>query len=265
VRATAWSRALVTGASSGIGRAFAVELAARGTDLVVVARRRNRLEDLAAEVVTAHPGRSVEVLPADLADRGQLGAVEARLADPSLPPVDLLVNNAGFGTHGRFATLPVEREEEEILVNLLAPVRLTRAALPPMLAARHGAVVNVSSLTAVQPLPLWATYASTKAYLVRFSKAVDAEVRGQGVRVLVVMPGFTRTEFGYPEEVRRSVVPGPLWMSAEAVARAALDDLDRGRTESVPGAGYRAFGAVARLAPWPLARLVIRVATRRMW
>src|SRR5262249_49256592 len=153
---------------------IAVELAGRGTNLVVVARRRDRLEALAAEMADAHRV-SVEVQVADLADAYQLAVVEARVADAS-HPVDLLVNNAGFGSNGRFAELDVEREDQMVKVNVLALMRLTAAVLPGMIARRHGAIMNISSVSGEQPLPMWATYAATKAYVTSFSRAIAAEV-----------------------------------------------------------------------------------------
>ena len=257
-----WPRALVTGASSGIGRAFVLALAARGTDVVLVARRRERLEALAAEVGSAH-GTEAEVLVADLSDAEQLGSVERRLADADRP-VDLLVNCAGFGTHGRFAELAIEREEQEIRVNVLAPVRLTRAALPGMLARRGGGVVNVSSIAAVQPLPNWATYGASKAYLTSFSQAVHEEVRGGGVTVLALMPGFTRTEFQDHSDSGTDALPDAVWRSADRVARAGLKALGRGRATFVPGIGYRAFAALSRHTPWTFARRVVHRAGRRL-
>ena len=257
-----WRRALVTGASSGIGRAFVLALAAAGTDVVLVARRRERLEALAAEVESAH-GRAAEVLVADVSDEAQLRAVERCLVDGA-PPVDLLVNCAGFGTHGRFAELPVDREEQEVLVNVLAPVRLTRAALPGMIDRGRGGIVNVSSIAAIQPLPQWATYGATKAYLTSFSQAVHEEVRHHGVTVLALMPGFTRSEFQDESRSGTERLPGFLWMAADDVARSGLQALARGRATFVPGAGYRAFAAVSRLAPWALARRVVHRAGSRL-
>ena len=260
-----WGTALVTGASSGIGRAFAVELASRGTDLVVVARRQERLEELAAELAAGY-GRRVEVLRADLADPIDLAAVESRLAaDGGTPSVDLLVNNAGFGTSGRFAELPIDGEEREIRVNLLALVRLTRVALGPMIARGHGAVMNVSSVAGEQPLPGLATYAATKGYVTSFSRSVAAELKGTGVRVVNVMPGFTRSEFQDHGNFGQQFIPGPAWMTPEKVARAALRGLDRGRTEVVPGVHNRIVAMASWISPWPLTRQVLRTATRRMW
>ena len=257
-----WGTALVTGASSGIGRAFAVALAERGAELVVVARRRAELDALAADLL-AERGRPVEVLEADLTDPAQRGSVEARLADAARP-VDLLVNSAGLGTQGFFAEQPVEGEEQAILLNVLALVRLTRAALPGMVERKRGAVLNVSSLAGDQPIPMWATYSATKAYVTTFSRAVDAELKGTGVRVHVVRPGFTHTEFHQQSGFKREMIPGPAWMTAQAVAEAALDSLARGRGESVPGVHYRGLAIASRLSPWPLTRQVLRIATRDM-
>lgn len=257
-----WGTALVTGASSGIGKAFAIALARRGTDLVVVARRRPLLEALAAEL-SADGGPRVDVVEADLADAGSRAAVEERLADTSRP-IDLLVNSAGFGTQGRFAELPVEEEEREILVNVLALARLTRAALPGMIERGHGGVINVSSIAGHQPLPLWATYSSSKAYVTTFSRAVDAELRGTGVRVLPLMPGFTRTEFHQTARFARDLIPGPVWMTAEAVADSALKALERGRGDSIPGLHFRALATASRLSPWAVTRRVLHLATRGM-
>ena len=258
-----WRTALVTGASSGIGRAFAVALARRGVDIVAVARRQDRLEELAAELGREH-GRSVEVLPADLSDPAGLAAVEARLADPARP-VDVLINGAGFGTAGRFTDSNVDVEQQEIDVNISALMRLTRAAVPPMVARGTGAVVNVSSLAGHQPLPWWSTYAATKAYVTSFSRALAAELKGTGVRVLTLMPGFTRTEFHKHDYLTPDLIPGPAWMTADAVAEAALRGLERGRSESTPGWHMKVVGVASRLSPWPLTRLVLRLGTRKVW
>ena len=255
-----WRTALVTGASSGIGRAFAVALARKGTDLVVVARRRAELDLLAAELIGTH-GRSVEVMEVDLVDPAQRGAVEARLADAGRP-VDLLVNSAAIGTQGLFAAVPVDRQEREILLNVLALARLTRAALPGMIERGRGGVVNVSSLAGDQGLPMWANYAATKSYVTNFSRALQTELRGTGVKVLILRPGLTRTGFYEETGFTPDTVPGPAWMTAEAVAEGALRSLARGRRESVPGAHNRGLAIASRLSPWVLTREVLRVATR---
>ena len=256
----AWRTALVTGASSGIGRAFAVALAQRGLDVVVVARRKDRLEELAREL-----GES-EILVADLSDPDDLARVEARLADGSRP-IDVLVNGAGFGTSGKFSESEVDVEQQEIDVNIAALVRLSRAAVPGMVERRTGAIVNVSSIAGHQPLPWWATYAASKAYVTTFSRALASELKGTGVRVLTLMPGFTRTEFHTTanDDLTRQLIPGPAWMTADTVVASALRSLARGRSESIPGARFRFVATVSRLSPWPLTRLVLRLATRRVW
>jgi short-subunit dehydrogenase len=226
---TAFPRALVTGASSGIGEAFARRLASQGTALVLVARREDRLEALAKEVDVP-----TEVLAADLADPDDLRRVEERVAAPT-DPVDLLVNNAGFGTTGPFASLPVEREEEEIRVNVLAVVRLTRAALPGMLERGAGGIVNVSSLAAFQPDPGNATYGATKAFVLSFSEALAEELRKTGVKVQALCPGYTRTEFQTTAEYETSRIPKAVWQTTDQVVDASLAALDRGKVLCVPG------------------------------
>ena len=247
--------ALVTGASSGIGLAFAEQLAARGTNLVLVARRADRLERLADDLRAAHDC-AVECIVADLTVPDELAAVEQRLAE-GRPTIDLLVNNAGFGTQGAFVSLPLETEERMIKLHVLAPVRLTRAALPPMLEQSHGAVLNVSSIAGLQPLPYNATYAATKSCLTTFSLSVHEEVRGQGVQVMALMPGFTHTEFHERGGVEKTGESLRIWKSADSVVTAALRDLDRRWATSVPGFGYRIFALATRVFPWTLSRRVV--------
>jgi len=250
-----WPLALVTGASSGIGRAIAVRLAADGSDLIVVARRADRLEALADELRSAHRVK-VDVLVADVTDPDQLAAVEDRLRTGA-PPVDLLVNNAGAGGQGSFADIPVAWQESQIRLNVLAPVRLTHAALERMLPRGQGGVLNVSSIAGLQPMPHLATYAATKAYLSSFTHAVHEEVRRQGVTVTALLPGFTRTEFHDAAGMNRSVAPGAAWMSAEVVARAGLRAVGRGRAQCVPGLGYRVLTGISAVTPWSLSRRVL--------
>jgi short-subunit dehydrogenase len=251
--------ALVTGASSGIGRAFAEQLAAKGSNLVLVSRRSDRLEALAADLRTAH-GVQVEVLVADLVDPEHLATVEARCATGT-PPIDLLVNNAGFGSQGPFVSLPLETEEDMIRLHVLTPVRLMRAVLPPMLERSHGAVVNVSSIAGLQPLPYNATYAATKSFLTTFSLSVHEEVRHQGVRVVALLPGFTHTEF-HDHGVEKFAGSSPIWLPSDKVVAAALRDLDRNWATSVPGMGYRVFSVLTRFMPWTLTRRVVARAGR---
>jgi uncharacterized protein len=258
-----WSTALVTGASSGIGAALARRLAAEGTDLVLVARDGGRLDALAAELATPAAGAvRAEVLVADLAEPGQLGAVEKRLADASRP-VDLVVNNAGFGTYGDFAGLDVEGEEREIAVNVLAVVRLTHAALGAMLPRGRGAVVNVSSVAGLQATPGNATYGASKAFVATFGEAVAGELAGTGVTLTTVLPGFTRTEFHERAGIGGRKVPGPAWMSAADVAAQTLDAARAGRPWLVPGMLNKL--AAAAIGPVPRGlrrRLAARMAAR---
>ena len=257
-----WPVALVTGASSGIGRAIALELASGGSDLVVVARRRDRLEALAAELHATHAVK-VDVLVADVTEPDQLARVEDRLRQGD-PPVDLLVNNAGRGGHGSFASIPIDAQDDLIRLNVLAPVRLTHAALTRMLPRGRGGVLNVSSISGMQPMPHVATYAATKAYLTHFSQSVHEEVRRQGVTVTALLPGFTRTEFHDSADMSRSGVPGPAWLKADVVARAGLDAVARGRAQCIPGLGYRVVAGISGITPWALSRRVLgSVLTRR--
>ncbi|HEY6236260.1 MAG TPA: SDR family oxidoreductase, partial [Candidatus Elarobacter sp.] len=187
------STALITGASSGIGEAFARALAARGEDLVLVARSAERLEALAAELSAKH-GVRAHVLPADLSDPKAVDALVAELTARGLT-VTTLINNAGFGTHGEFASLDAARERDEVIVNVLAPVQLTHALLPAMVARKSGAIVNVGSTASFQPVPYMAVYGATKAFLLSFSEALAEEVRAHGVRVVALCPGQTDTAF----------------------------------------------------------------------
>jgi short-subunit dehydrogenase len=237
-------RALVTGASSGIGHAFARQLAADGHDLVVVARDEGRLRDLATTVEAG--GREVEVLPADLADPAQLATVEERLRRGD---VDLLVNNAGFGTTGRFAELPVDEEEQEIRLNVLALTRLTAAAVPGMVAARRGGVINVASIAAFQPTPGTATYGATKAYVLSFTSALREELRGTGVKALVLCPGFTLTEFQDRAGYKMNKLTAMTAQTADEVAGIALKAFARDSGICVPGATNKVAAAATHLAP----------------
>jgi short-subunit dehydrogenase len=236
--------ALVTGPTAGIGRSFARQLAASGHDLVLVARRRESLEGLAAELRERHAAE-VEVMVADLADREQLATVEARLADPSRP-VDLLVNNAGFGLRRPF--LENSAEDEQVLLDVLvtAVLRLTHAALGPMVARGSGAVVNVSSVAGYLPR---GTYSAAKAYVTSLSQWADLTYRDRGVRVMALLPGFTRTDFHARMDVRPESAPAWLWLDADRVVRDALADLARGRSVSIPSRRYQAIAVLARYVP----------------
>lgn len=255
--------ALVTGASSGIGRAMVRQLAAEGSDVVLVARDRARLEALAAELGEAHPTVGVEVLPADLARRDDLEAVAARVAATD-HPIDLLVNNAGFGTYGDLAELDVETELEEIAVNVTAVVRLTHAAVRAMTARGTGAILNVSSVAGLQATPGNATYGATKAFVASFGESVAGELEGTGVTLTTVLPGFTRTEFHERAGVGGRPVPDVAWMSAEDVAARALAAARAGRPWCVPGVLNKVLVAAAGPVPRSLKRRIAARVARRV-
>jgi len=255
-----WARALVTGASSGIGEAIARQLGAAGTALVLVARSKDRLDALAEEI-RERSGVEVEVLPADLADHAALGVVEARVADDNRP-IDLLVNNAGYGFNGEFGERPVADEEDEILVNVLALMRLTHAAVRRMTAAGTGGVLNVASTAAFQPAAGSANYSATKAYVLSFSQSVHEEVRSKGVAVTTLCPGLTRTEFqdrgGYDVNA-----PGFTWQTADEVARAGLDAVARGKAVEVTGWHNKVIATSVRKLPMGAVRFLSTQVTER--
>lgn len=254
-------RAWVTGASVGIGAAFARRLARDGHDLGLVARRARPLEQLAAELEAAH-GIHARVIAADLTDAAALREVERALAHDT--HLALLVNNAGFGTNGAFAGLDADREEEEIRLNVVALARLTRAALPGLVRRGHGGVINVSSMAGFQAAPFNATYGATKAFVNSFTEALHEELRGSGVRVMALCPGFTRTEFQQRAGIDASGIPSLAWMSAEAVVEAALQGYRRGDVVCVPGFGNWALSGVTAALPRALVRRVLGAAAGRV-
>jgi short-subunit dehydrogenase len=234
--------ALVTGASAGIGTEFAKQLSQRGDEVILVARRTERLTELAAQL----PGRA-HVITCDLAN--DAGSLAAKVAELGLE-VDVLVNNAGFGTNGRFVEIEAAREAEEVRLNCEALVILTHAFLPRMVERRTGGVITVASTAGMQPLPYEATYSATKAFARTFSDALSAELRGSGVRILCVNPGPVPTEWqevaGY-EPGATPRVPGKI--SAEQVARESLEAFERGRRTIIPGAVIRWYMRVNKPAP----------------
>ena len=253
-------RAWVTGASTGIGAAFARRLARDHYDLALVARSRDRLAELAAELEKAE-GIACDVVAADLIDAAQLQHVaHAIAADAGL---ELLVNNAGFGTVGPFAELDPDREEDEIRLNVVALTRLARAALPGLIARGRGALINVSSMAAFQPAPLNATYAATKAFVNSFTEALYEELRGTGVQVQVLCPGFTRTEFQVRAGIDASALPSFAWMTPEAVVDSSLAALRRGDVVCVPGLGNRLVATAATAMPRFVVRRIVGAAGRR--
>jgi|SRR5712691_6568179 len=250
----AYRTALVTGASSGIGKQLARQLAGDGCDLVIVARRSGLLEQLAADLRAAHHV-SVEILTADLTSPAGLAAVRERLSQQT-SPIELLVNNAGVGAEGSFADLPADSIEGQVSLNVAALVALTHAALPSMLRRRHGGVLNVSSVAGFVALPGSAVYGATKAFVTSFTESLACEVAGQGVHVTALCPGFTRTESGGAADA----LPRLALLDAGRVARAGLDAVAAGRVICVPGAPYKAVTALTKIVP----RRVIRAAAKAL-
>jgi short-subunit dehydrogenase len=249
--------ALVTGASSGIGAAIADELGRRGVRTIVVARRRDRLEELAER----HDG--FEVIVADLTtDAGQQSVAE-RISDDA-NPIDLVVNNAGFGTAGSFHELDPARLAREIELNVAALTRLSHAALAAMVPRRRGWLLNVSSVAGFQAAPRLAVYAATKAFVTTLTEGLHEEARGTGVHVTTLCPGLTRTEFQQVSSPDGALehYPGLLWMSAEQVARTGLDDVIAGKALSVPGLVYKTMVTTSGLAPRGLVRRISSLVQR---
>jgi short-subunit dehydrogenase len=244
--------ALVTGASSGIGAEFAKQLSADGYEVILVARRAERMQELAAQLRgPAH------VVACDLANEPV--SLAGKVSELGLE-VDVLVNNAGFGTHGRFVEIDAVREAEVVRVNCEALVTLTHAFLPGMLERRRGGVINVASTAGMQPLPYEAVYAATKAFARSFSDALAAELRGSGVRVLCVNPGPVSTEFQQVADFPADWLPPvPGRIPAEQVARESLAAFERGQRSIIPGAVIRWFMRASAPSPVPLK---LRVAER---
>lgn len=244
--------ALITGPTSGIGLAFARKLAADGFNLVLVARDAERLGSVANELRGAY-GVGVEVLPADLGT--DTAPVVARLRIPDRP-IDLLVNNAGFGLRKPFIANDIDEEEHMLDVLVRAVLRLTHAALPGMIERRRGAVINVSSVSGWVPR---GTYSAAKAWVTTFTVGLSAQLAGTGVQAMALAPGFTRTEFHDRAEMRMGGLPGWLWLDADAVVDAALNDLRKGKQVSVPGPVYKVATAILPRLP---RRLVVGVGGR---
>ncbi|HMC24824.1 MAG TPA: SDR family oxidoreductase [Candidatus Udaeobacter sp.] len=256
---------LITGASAGIGREFARQLAGRAKSLILIARREQKLNELRDELNQRYPNVAVSVLKTDLADPAQLNELLAWLNHKGID-VDLLINNAGLGDSGAFSTSDPIRNEQMTLVNIVALTMLTRHLLPRMIARRCGGILNVSSSAGFLPIPDFAVYAATKAYVTSFSEALRAELRGIGVSVCSLCPGPVHTEF---QEVakRPGAQPdtGPefVFVSAEEVVRDALAALEADRPLVIPGFPMKLGMFLVRITPMPILRLLSRLSPRR--
>lgn len=240
-----WSSSIVTGASGGIGEALARRLAAQGSDLVLVARRRDDLDRIAGELRSVH-GIEVDVLTADLTTDGGIESVEACIADRR---PDLLVNNAGFGIVGPFAETDVAKLDGMVRLNVLALTRLARSALGMMVPRGSGAVVNVGSVAGYNPGPNLAVYNATKSFVISLTEALAEELRGTGVHVQALCPGLTRTGF---QDVAGDVgdsLPAFLWQDPAEVADACLAGLRRDDVIVIPGMHNKAFVAGTSMLP----------------
>lgn len=243
--------AFVTGATAGLGAEFARQLAAAGHDLVLVARDTARLESMRDSL-----SADVEVLSADLTTDDGCAAVAARLADTGRP-IDVLVNNAGIGTYRNFGVAPLSDEERQLDLNVRAVLRLSHAAVPGMTARQRGRIINISSFSSFVPRGSNATYAAGKAWVTLFSEALSVQLRGTGVTVTAICPGFTRTEFHERAHADMSHVPDRMWLSAADVVREGLADAFRGKPVSVPSRQYRTLLLVTRVVPRPVLRRVM--------
>lgn len=257
--------ALVTGASAGIGRAFAVELAKDGYDVVLTARRRERLEELADDLRGAH-GATCHVVEADLADPEAPAALHARTRELGLG-LDFVVNNAGFGVPGYYARTSWTDQRDFLQVLLVAVAHLTHLVLPGMIERRFGRIVNVASLAGLVPGSAGHTlYGATKSFLIKLSESLSLELRGTGVHVSAVCPGFTYSEFhdvvGNRSQV--SKLPKVLWMDAETVARQGIDAVERGDAVYVNGFVNRTIARIVRHAPPRFALGVMGRQSRRI-
>jgi short-subunit dehydrogenase len=249
------STALVTGGTSGIGAAFAHALAARGDDLVLVARDAGRLADMATELTAEH-GIEVEVMSADLGDRDDVLRVAARLQSTE-QPIDLLVSNAGFGVRARLVTEDIATHEHAIDVMVRAVLILGAAAGGAMKARGRGTIINVASTAGFVTM---GGYSAIKAWVVTYTEGLANELRGSGVQVTALCPGWVRTEFHERADIRTSKIPDQLWLDADRVVADCLADVARHQVVSIPSKRYKALILAARLAP----RSAVRAASRKL-
>ena len=248
--------AVVTGATAGLGAAFAEQLARDGYDVVLVARDAARLDERASALRDRY-GVTTETIRADLATLEGCQLVEERLKDRDRP-VDLLINNAGIGLNRPFVLADIADEEHLLNLHIRAVLRLTHAALSPMLERGWGAVINVASVAGFGPAQPGATYSASKAWVINFSESIGYGVRDYGVRVMALCPGYTRTEFHQRAGINIEPIPKLLWLRAEDVVRSALRDLRRGKLVSVPDLRYKILVAAMRHLPHGLTNRLTR-------
>jgi short-subunit dehydrogenase len=255
--------ALITGASAGLGREFARQLSGRASALVLVARRVDRLEELKAELTARDPNLNVHIRATDLSDSADVAALGSWLDEQQLA-IDLLINNAGLGDRGAFATSAPERVMDMLAVNITALTVLTRRLLPAMVARTRGAVLNVSSSASFLPMRGFAVYAATKAYVTSFSEALRMELRGTGITVTALCPGPVHTEFDTVAfragEPKPQAAPQFTYVSSEEVVRVALDAIARDRAVAIPGLVMKIGMSLVRLTPMPILRFAARFA-----
>jgi short-subunit dehydrogenase len=247
--------ALITGASSGLGEEFARQLARENYDLVLTARREDRLQTVAAEALKLGSSK-VEVIAIDLGQPDGATKLHRQVSERGLE-IECLINNAGFGTHGIFHKLPLEREVEEINLNITSLVAMTRLFLEGMVARRRGTIINVASTAAFQPVPYMATYGATKSFVLDFSEAVAYEVKSSGVTVMALCPGPTRTEFQDVAGVNETGVPSFAYMDAKTVVAQALASAKRGKSVRINGIMNLVMAQSTRITP---RALVARIA-----
>ncbi len=257
-------RALITGASAGIGCEFARQLASRAAFLVLVARREDRLNGLRDELRKRNPTLQIEIRPTDLSDQAQVDALGEWIARENIA-IDLLVNNAGLGDSGPFATSDATRLQEMMNVNMNALTLLTRSVLPQMIARKRGTILNVSSSAGFFPIPDAAVYAASKAYVTSFSEALRVELHGSGVGVTALCPGPVHTEFGEVAQragMRRKTGPEVAHVSVEQVVRDALAGVEVNRAIIIPGFLMKLGMTLVRLTPMPILRFVARISRK---
>ena len=241
--------ALITGATAGIGKSFAEQLAKRGYDLVLVARDQARLKDLASDLAKEH-GIKTEVLAADLTKQTDLGEVACRAAAED---IDLVVNNAGFGIKQNFVGGQLEAEQNLLDVLVTAVMRVTHAALPGQVKRNRGGVINVSSVAG------WlssGTYSSAKAWVTTFSEALATQLKKQNVHVMALCPGYTRTEFHQRADMKVETIPNWMWLDVDRVVEKALKDFFANKPVSVPGLQYKFLSFIAQYLPRPIVRII---------